>query len=95
MINIGDFQIITSNERLLKKLMTLYTTPMMTVPFDRDFGLDYSVLDKPVQLVRAKLIADITEKTKRYITGATVKSISIQTAEEDSRALIVKVVIDG
>ena len=36
------FDAIGSDE-ILQNLRTLYTTPQGTVPFDRDFGIDFKI----------------------------------------------------
>ena len=51
---------------ILRCLNTLYSTPIGTVALDRDFGLDWSVLDFPIELAKGRLTIEIIEKTRKY-----------------------------
>ena len=64
-------KIIFTNESeqkadILRCLNTLYSTPTGTVALDRDFGLDWSVLDLPLERAKGRLTIEIIEKTRKY-----------------------------
>jgi hypothetical protein len=86
-----DFSATGANE-VIQNVKTIITTPAGTVPFDRDFGIDWSLLDLPIREARAKLTVEYIEKIKKYEPRASVNSISF-TANEQGQ-LIPKVVID-
>lgn len=86
-----DFTATGTNE-VIQNVKTILTTPTGTVPFDRDFGIDWSILDLPIREARAKLTVEYIEKIKLYEPRASVKSISFEANE--SGQLIPRVVID-
>lgn len=64
------------NEEILKCLKVIFTTPVGTVAFDRDFGVDFSILDLPLPQAKAKLTVEYVEKVKKYEPRAAVKSVN-------------------
>jgi phage baseplate assembly protein W len=46
--------------------MLLFRTPVGTVVFDRDFGIDWSFLDLPLPQAKAKLTVEYINKVKKY-----------------------------
>ena len=64
------------NQEILKCLKVLYTTPVGTVAFDRDFGVDLSILDLPIIQAKAKLTIEYVNKTKKYEPRAAVTAVS-------------------
>ncbi len=53
-------------EDVLRCLNTLYTTPVGTVALDRNFGLDWSVLDLPLEIAKGRFTIEVIEKTRKY-----------------------------
>ena len=51
---------------ILRCLNVLYSTPLGTVALDREFGLDWSVLDLPLEMAKGRLTIEIIEKTRKY-----------------------------
>ena len=47
-------------------LNILYRTPVGSVALDRDFGLDWSFLDLPLPAAKARLEAELIQKTMKY-----------------------------
>lgn len=76
-----------------ENLRVLYTTPAGTVPLDREFGIDISVLDEPINIAQGRLIVEYTQKTRRYEPRANVREIFFD-ADELTGKLIPRVVID-
>ena len=81
------------NEEVYQNLSTLFTTPVGTVPFDREFGIDISLLDNSLPIAQGRLIVEYIEKTKIYEPRAIVKEVSF-TNNSDEGTLIPKVVIE-
>ena len=81
------------NEDILQNLKVLLTTPIGSVPFDRDFGIDFGIIDNPVPIARGKLIVEYTDKIKRYEPRARIKEVNFIPSVENG-TLIPKVVIE-
>ena len=45
-----------------RQLSLLLTTPVQTMPLDREFGLDMSFVDLPSEASKAAYVAELTEK---------------------------------
>lgn len=94
-VNNIDLQInfaATGSEEILQNVKTILTTPMGTVPFDREFGIDWSLLDLPIREARAKLTVEYMDKVKKYEPRARVKQVDFEANTEG--ILKPKVVID-
>jgi phage baseplate assembly protein W len=95
MINASDVQIdfnASGNNEILQNIQVILTTPAGTVPFDRDFGIDMSILDAPIGVAKAKLTVEYTKKIKKYEPRAKVEKVSF-TGDAVSGVLIPQVVI--
>lgn len=79
------------SEDVLSCLQTLYNTPQGSVPGDREFGIDMSLQDLPFNLAKAKLVAEITLKTRKYEPRAQIDRILFDTTDDGQ--LAVKVVL--
>lgn len=66
-------------ERLLQQLNILLSTPVGTVPFDRDFGVDMSFLDMPVPEAKNSFLTQAAEKMEIYIPQLQLESVEIET----------------
>jgi len=82
----------TGSDEILQNIKTILTTPMGTVPFDREFGVDWSLLDLPIREARAKLTVEYIDKVKKYEPRARVKQVDFEANTEG--VLKPKVVID-
>lgn len=82
----------TGPEEILQNIKTILTTPAGTVPFDRDFGIDWGIVDLPIREAKAKLTVEYIEKIRKYEPRAKVKQITFDANAEGQ--LIPKVVID-
>lgn len=94
-LNVGilniDFSAIGSME-IYQNLKTIYTTPAGTVPFDRNFGIDISIIDEPINIARGKLIVEYTAKTRKYEPRAVVSEVNFDTDPQNGK-IVPKVVI--
>lgn len=73
-------------------LKTLFTTPVGTVALDREFGMDFSILDQPMPVAKSKYSAELMQKVRRYEPRVEIREI---TYEHDAAngILIPKVVV--
>lgn len=76
---------------ILQNVRTILSTQKGTIPLDREFGLDSTVIDLPVALARAKLTNEIFQAIKRYEPRVKVDSITF--TWDISGKLVPKVVI--
>lgn len=81
----------SGSEEIIQNIMTIITTPAGTVPFDRDLGIDWSILDSPIPQARAKLTIEYIEKVKKYEPRAEVRQITFSSNEQGK--LVPRVVI--
>lgn len=78
---------------LRESLSLLYNTRAGECALDRDFGLNWSLVDLPLPEAKAKMAAEIITKTRKYEGDrADVKSVSFLVKEDG--VLIPKVVIE-
>ncbi|AKL95023.1 phage baseplate assembly protein W [Clostridium aceticum] len=68
-------------EEVIRNLRVLFTTPQGTVPFDRGFGVDFSIVDEPVNLARGKITVEYVRKAQRYEPRAKVTEVFFEYKE--------------
>lgn len=66
----------TELEEVIQNVKTIITTLQGSVPLDRDFGIDSTVIDKPVNVIRPLLVKEIKEKIEQYEPRAKLISIN-------------------
>lgn len=76
-----------------KQLALLLATPAGTVVLDRDFGVDTSSIDMPMDVARTMLAAELVEKIDRYIPELQLKEVILENAEL-AGTLHLKVVVE-
>lgn len=62
-------------EEIAQNVRMILTTPKGSVPLDRDFGLDFTVLDQPTSRAQALLSAEIITQVSRYEPRANVSKV--------------------
>lgn len=67
---------LTGKEAVQRHLSILYGTRAGEQAQDRNFGIDWSFLDQPLEVAKAMLSAEIIEKTAIYEPTITVAAIS-------------------
>lgn len=81
-------------EEVIQNIRTILTTRRGSVPLDRDFGLDTSIIDQPVNRIRALLTTDIIETVERYEPRAEVTAVDFSGESTEGAVVpLVKVVI--
>lgn len=56
-------------------LATLYTTPIGTVALDRDFGIDWGIVDMPLPIAKSMYTTEIIQKTIKYEPRVRAKQV--------------------
>lgn len=61
---------------VLQNIAVILSTPRGTVPLYREFGLDWTLLDKPAPVAKVLMVAEIREAIERWEPRAVVTDIS-------------------
>jgi hypothetical protein len=80
-------------DEIFQNLSVLFSTPKGTVVFDREFGLNFSLLDNPLKIARTLFNAEVIEAVNKYETRVIIKEVQYQ-ADEVKGILKPKVVVD-
>lgn len=67
---------------LMQEVRTVMVTRKGSVPLDREFGLDWSVIDCPVQEFRPRYVADVTRQIEKYVPRVRVVEVNFQAASD-------------
>lgn len=65
---------------LAQEVRTVITTRKGSVPLDRDFGVDWAVIDRPVGAVLPAYIADVAMQIERYVPRVRVVSVTYESS---------------
>ena len=84
---------IPEAEEILRCIRNLIMTPVGTVPLDRDFGIDQSILGLPIDAAQSLLAVEIIDKVERYEPRVSVSEVEL-TGNIDGQ-IIAKVVIES
>lgn len=72
---------------LAQEVRTVITTRKGSVPLDRDFGVEWDVIDSPIGSVLPTYIADVAIQIEKYVPRVEVLSVEYQpTAVSDAAA---------
>ncbi|GAK06025.1 hypothetical protein JCM19037_4577 [Geomicrobium sp. JCM 19037] len=82
----------TNEEILSQNLKMLFTTPLGSVPLDRDYGINMDVVDAPLPIARGRLIVEYEDKIRRFYPQLRIKEVTF-TGNAHTGLLIPKVVI--
>ena len=66
---------LNHRETIQRQLTVLYGTRTGEQALDRNFGLDWSFLDQPIEVAKAMLSAEIITKTNIYVPTVEVSAI--------------------
>lgn len=75
--NVINFRPSSVVEEILQNVNTIVSTVIYSVPLNRGFGVDASFVDEPTPVVKARLIAEVSEKVERYEPRILVEEIII------------------
>lgn len=99
MVSATDLKSIRFNEEntvssVLQNIAIILSTPMGTVPLYRDFGLDWSFLDKPTPVAKVLMVAPVQEAIRKWEPRATVLDVSFSEDPAQPGVLIPTVEVD-
>ena len=89
-----DFAPKTVVEEVVQNVRTIITTIKYSIPMDREFGIDGSVVDLPVNVAKAKMTNEVFRAIKRYETRAVIESINFKGEETGRLIPIVEVSVN-
>ena len=78
----------THVDEVIQGIFILLNTYIGEVPCFREFGIDASFKDKPVNIAKAQYAAAIAEGIAKYIPGVTVEQISFGDGSIDRSILL-------
>lgn len=68
-------------EALLQEINTLLCTRKGNVPLDREFGIDWDFVDKPINEAKPLYVAEISRQIEKYIPK--IKVLEVQFLEQE------------
>lgn len=77
---------------VLQNVKTLLNTKKYTIVLDRNFGIDNSFIDKPIETAKALFRVSIIEAIRKYEPRAEVLSIEFRNSNDDLSYKITPVV---
>jgi phage baseplate assembly protein W len=67
-----------NQEEILRNVAVILSTPVGTVVLDRDFGVDFTVLDLPINQVQARYTVEVISKIRKYEPRCKVKKVTFE-----------------
>lgn len=61
--------------QLMQEIRTVLSTRKGSVPLDRDFGLDWSILDSPMNAIKPRYVADVARQVEKYVPRVKVVEV--------------------
>ena len=71
-------------EEVAQNVAVILATPKGSVPLDRDFGLDFNLVDKPEPRAKALMAVEIVRQVGRYEPRARVLAVEWQDTEAEA-----------
>lgn len=66
----------TELEEIIQNVRTILTTRKGSVPLDREFGIDMSIVDKPSTSVQGLLTVEVMETVEKYEPRVKVQGVA-------------------
>ena len=100
MIDVGNIEIRFDYESpkdadISRCLMMLYTTKEGSQPLDREFGLKWDFIDKPLPVAKQEYAFEVIRKTRKYETRVRVKEVTYQFDEESGKMKPIIMLVKG
>ena len=80
-----DFAPASELEEIAQNVRTILTTFKKSVPMDREFGVNGTILDLPIAAAQASMTADIVAAVNHYEPRAKVVSVDYRGKEVDGK----------
>ena len=87
MISLGSVELVinvgaSGNEEINQNVKVITSTPVGSLAFDRDFGIDMSLLDNPIPIAQGLITVELIEKIRKYEPRVNVKEIIFASKDE-------------
>lgn len=69
-------------EEIIEDLKFLYTTPVGSIPLNRDFGIEQDFLSYPEPIAKNMLSVEVIKKTEQYEPRVFVESVTFKKNDE-------------
>lgn len=87
-----DFGAVGINE-IAQNIRMIITTPVGSVPLNREFGIDTDVIDLPLPIAQQKLTQEIFQAIRKYEPRVRVTKITFkQTVDEMTNGILIPAV---
>lgn len=98
MIEVGQIKIqfdyqAPEMEEITRCLRTLYSTRAGSQPLDRNFGLDWGFIDKPLPVAQQEYAFEVIKKTREYEPRVRVKEVTY--AVKDGKMIPTITLLEG
>lgn len=70
-----NFAPATTTEEIFQNVRTILATPVYSVPLDRAFGVNATMLDLPMPVSQAKLAAEIVQAIQQFESRVEVTKV--------------------
>lgn len=80
-------------QEVIRNVKTILTTPKGTVAFDRDFGVDWSIVDQPMARAKGQLTTEYVKQVRKYEPRVKVTEVLFEEVNQDG-VLIPRVVLE-
>ena len=89
----GEIDFAPQNEtaEILQNVRTILNTRIGTVPLDREFGISWEHLDKPIHLAKTQMMVDIIDALEKHEPRVRVQEVRFD--ESDAAEGILKPVV--
>lgn len=84
----------TPKQNIINQLEVLITTPVGTLFLDRDFGMDFSPLDKPLSVAVSMFTSLLADKIDTYIPDIKLSHTELSHSLDEPSKIHIKVVIE-
>lgn len=93
----GPIQFAPKNEleEIFQNVRAILSTIKGSVPLDRDFGVDASYLDKPINVAKAMLSAEIIKAVRAYEPRVTITAVDFTANLDGTLKPKIEVSING
>lgn len=78
-----DFKPVSVEAEILQNVRTILSTRKGSVPLDRDFGISWEYLDRPIDVAQMLMRSEIIDAVSKYEPRAKVESVEFEASTED------------
>ena len=76
-MNIGTPVITGTDKERVERLKFILSTPKGSVPLERDLGIDFDIVDMPIEVAKGKIIEAYVIAARKYINAEIIISFTV------------------